>query len=165
MSDGYRNSRVVKFTPTGKYINEWGSFGKGVGQFNIPHGLAIDSQETNYVADRQNNRIQLFDTNGNFKGVIQNDAMVQQLPSVAVNANNRVFAIDYDPTLNQDSSAKGSTFFICEASTSVNQHFGISGKKVRESSWFHDIVIDNKGNIYVGDIAGLKVLKFKPKGG
>ena len=162
VSDGYRNSRVVKFSPTGKYVKEWGSFGKGDGQFNIPHGLAIDSQETIYVADRQNNRIQLFDTNGNFKGAIQNDAMVQQLPSVAIDAKNNVFAIDYDPTLNKDSSAKGSTFFFCGITTSVNQHFGISGKKVRESSWFHDIVIDKKGNIYVGDITGLKVLKFKP---
>lgn len=163
VSDGYRNSRVVKFSPTGKYIKEWGSFGKGAGQFNIPHGIAINSQETIYVADRQNNRIQLFDKNGNFKGVIQNDAMVQQLPSVAIDGKNKVFAIDYDPTLKADSSAKGSTFFVCGANNIASNHFGLSGKNGRESCWFHDIAVDKKGNIYVGDITGLNVLKFRPQ--
>ena len=44
VSDGYRNSRVVKFSADGKYIKEWGTFGKGPGQFIIPHGLAIDNK-------------------------------------------------------------------------------------------------------------------------
>ncbi|BDQ12046.1 peptidyl-alpha-hydroxyglycine alpha-amidating lyase family protein [Sediminibacterium sp. TEGAF015] len=163
VSDGYRNSRVVKFSPTGKYIKEWGTFGNGAGQFNIPHGLAIDDKDIIYVADRQNNRIQLFDTNGNYKGVIQNDAAVQQLPSLAIDLKNKVFAIDYDPSLNKDSAANGSTFFECDARGSVFQHFGLSGKKERKSCWFHDIAVDKNGNVYVGDITGLKLLKFRPK--
>lgn len=165
VSDGYRNSRVVKFSADGKYIKEWGSFGKGAGQFIIPHGLAIDANEIIYVADRQNNRIQLFDKNGKYISEFQNEAAVQQLPSVAIHPDKRVFAIDYDPTKNADSNAKGSTFFVCDSMVVESQHFGVTGAKERRSSWFHDIAIDKDGNIYVGDITGLKVLKFKPKAG
>jgi len=165
VSDGYRNSRVVKFSADGMYIKEWGSFGKGAGQFIIPHGLAIDANEVIYVADRQNNRIQLFDKNGKYISELQNEAAVQQLPSVAIHPDKRVFAIDYDPTKNADSTAKGSTFFVCDSTVVESQHFGVTGAKERRSSWFHDIAIDKDGKIYVGDITGLKVFKFKPKAG
>ena len=66
VSDGYGNSRVVKFSSTGKYIKAWGTYGKKPGQVIIPHGIAIDKNNTIYVTDRQNNRVQLFDTSGNF---------------------------------------------------------------------------------------------------
>ena len=76
---------------------------------------------------------------------------------------NHLFAIDYDPTIQLDSTAKGSTIFEFDPSQHANDHFGVDGSANRTSSWFHDIAIDSKGNIFVGDIMGLKVLKFKPK--
>lgn len=163
VSDGYGNSRVVKFSSTGKYIKAWGTFGKKPGQFIIPHGIAIDQKNIIYVADRQNNRIQLFDTDGNFIKELKNDVNVEELPSIAVDKANHLFAIDYDPTINTDSTAKGSTIFEFDSSQQAKNHFGASGSANRTISWFHDIAIDNKGNIYVGDITGLKILKFKPK--
>jgi peptidylamidoglycolate lyase len=60
VSDGYGNSRVVKFSSTGKYIKAWGTYGSNPGQFIIPHAIAIDQSNTIYVADRQNNRVQLL---------------------------------------------------------------------------------------------------------
>ncbi|MBI3210925.1 MAG: SMP-30/gluconolactonase/LRE family protein [Candidatus Solibacter usitatus] len=66
VSDGYGNSRVVKFTMDGKYVMDWGKKGKGPGEFNTPHSIAIDSKGTVYVSDRENNRIQIFDANGKF---------------------------------------------------------------------------------------------------
>jgi peptidylamidoglycolate lyase len=161
VSDGYGNSRVVKFSATGKYIKAWGTFGIKPGQFIIPHGIAIDQNNIIYVADRQNNRIQLFDTSGNFIKELKNDVKVEELPSIAIDNANHLFAIDYDPTINKDSTAKGSTVFEFEPSEQVKNHFGATGSANRITSWFHDIAIDSKGNIYVGDITGLKVLKFK----
>ncbi|MEI6086839.1 MAG: peptidyl-alpha-hydroxyglycine alpha-amidating lyase family protein [Bacteroidota bacterium] len=163
VSDGYGNSRVVKFSSTGKYIKAWGTFGTKPGQFIIPHGIAIDQKNIIYVADRQNNRIQLFDTNGNFLKELKNDMQVEQLPSITIDKANHLFAIDYDPTKNNDSTTKGSTIFEFDPSQQVKYHFGASGSTNRITSWFHDIAIDSKGNIYVGDITGLKVLKFMPK--
>ena len=66
VSDGYGNSRVVKFTKEGKFILAWGKKGKGPGEFNLPHNVALDSKGTVYVSDRENNRIQIFDPNGKF---------------------------------------------------------------------------------------------------
>jgi peptidylamidoglycolate lyase len=162
VSDGYGNSRVVKFSSNGKYIKEWGVYGSKPGEFIIPHGIAIDQNNTIYVADRQNNRVQLFDTTGNFLMELKNNVQVEQLPSIAIDNSNHLFAIDYDPTKKMDSTANGSTFFEFDSSQAKN-HFGATGSANRTSSWFHDLAIDRKGNIYVGDITGLKVLKFKPK--
>lgn len=162
VSDGYGNSRVVKFSSTGKYIKAWGTYGNKPGQFIIPHGIAIDQNNTLYVADRQNNRVQLFDTSGNFLKELKNDVQVEQLPSIAIDKANHLFAIDYDPTKQMDSTVKGSTIFEFNSSH-ANKHFGATGSANRTSCWFHDIAIDSKGNIYAGDIIGLKVLKFKPK--
>jgi peptidylamidoglycolate lyase len=66
VSDGYGNSRVVKFSKEGKYLLDWGKFGTGPGEFNTPHSVAVDSKGRVYVSDRENNRIQIFDANGEF---------------------------------------------------------------------------------------------------
>jgi len=66
ISDGYGNSRVVKFSKEGKYLLDWGKRGTGPGEFNTPHSVAVDSKGTVYVSDRENNRIQIFDPNGKF---------------------------------------------------------------------------------------------------
>jgi peptidylamidoglycolate lyase len=66
VSDGYGNSRVVKFSKEGKYLLDWGKRGIGPGEFNTPHSVAVDSKGTVYVSDRENNRIQIFDPNGKF---------------------------------------------------------------------------------------------------
>lgn len=68
VSDGYGNSRVVKFSKDGKYLMAWGKRGTGPGQFHIPHSIGIDSHGTVYVSDRENNRIQRFDLEGKYLG-------------------------------------------------------------------------------------------------
>ncbi len=64
VSDGYGNSRVVKFSQEGKYLLAWGSKGTGPGEFNTVHNIQVDSTGTVYVSDRENNRIQIFDGDG-----------------------------------------------------------------------------------------------------
>ena len=144
MSDGYGNSRVVKFSSTGKYIREWGTFGSNPGQFIIPHGIAIDQGNTIYVADRQNNRIQLFDSSGRFLKELKNDVQVEQLPSIVIDKTNHLFSIDYDPTKNIDSTVRGSTIFDFDSSGHVKNHFGATGLADRTTSWFHDLGVDRK---------------------
>jgi DNA-binding beta-propeller fold protein YncE len=58
------NERMVKFDKNGKFIKAWGKLGKGPGEFDAPHGLAMDSQGRLFVADRSNSRIQIFDQDG-----------------------------------------------------------------------------------------------------
>jgi DNA-binding beta-propeller fold protein YncE len=67
VTDGYGNSRVVKFTKEGNFVKYWGDRGGKPGQFNTPHSIVLDAKSNLYVADRQNNRVQVFDTDGKFK--------------------------------------------------------------------------------------------------
>jgi len=66
VTDGYGNSRVVKFSSAGKYLMTWGKPGRGPGEFQVPHAIVVDSRGQLYVSDRENNRIQIFDPNGKF---------------------------------------------------------------------------------------------------
>jgi hypothetical protein len=65
---GESNARIVKFSKEGKFIMAWGKKGSAPGELNIPHALAFDSKGRLFVADRGNNRIQIFDQNGKFIG-------------------------------------------------------------------------------------------------
>lgn len=66
VSDGYGNSRVVKFSAEGEFLTTWGSLGSEPGEFDLVHSIAVDSNGRVYVSDRENNRIQIFDENGKF---------------------------------------------------------------------------------------------------
>ena len=67
VSDGYGNSRVVKFDKNGRFIKQAGTRGDQPGQLNLPHTMAMDAQGNVYVGDRGNARIQVFDNDLNFK--------------------------------------------------------------------------------------------------
>lgn len=66
VSDGYGNRRVHKFSPEGELLMSWGEQGQGPGQFALPHCVRVDRYNRVWVCDRENNRIQIFDTDGNF---------------------------------------------------------------------------------------------------
>ena len=69
MTDGYGNARVHKFSPDAKYLFSWGEPGTAPGQFNLPHGVWIDRRGRVLVADRENDRVQVFDQNGKLLSV------------------------------------------------------------------------------------------------
>ena len=60
------NARILKFDRTGKFIKSFGKLGKGPGEFDQPHALAMDSKGRLFVGDRSNNRIQILDQEGNY---------------------------------------------------------------------------------------------------
>ncbi len=64
VSDGYGNRRVHRFAPDGTRRRSWGGPGAGPGEFALVHYIAIDTRDQVYIADRENNRIQIFDTSG-----------------------------------------------------------------------------------------------------
>jgi hypothetical protein len=68
ISDGYSNARILEYTADGTKVREWGSSGTGPGQFRLPHSIQIDDNDVIYVADRENGRIERFDTRGTFLG-------------------------------------------------------------------------------------------------
>jgi len=60
------NARIMKFDRTGKFLKTWGKKGMGPAEFDVVHTVAVDSRGRLFVGDRQNNRIQIFDSDGKF---------------------------------------------------------------------------------------------------
>jgi DNA-binding beta-propeller fold protein YncE len=66
ISDGYVNARIVEFDNDGHWVRQFGTPGKGDGQFTLVHGVTMDSEHRIYAADRGNSRMQVFDESGKF---------------------------------------------------------------------------------------------------
>ena len=160
VSDGYGNSRIIKFSSEGEYLFEWGVFGENKNEFNIPHGLDLDKNGNVYVADRENNKIQKFDSIGNFIAEWKNE-VIGQLYSVNINNyENYLFGIDY--VLSENLAPLGSDIIKFDLDLNFKSKFGRSGNYKGPKARYHDIQVDNKGNIYVGDILNNTIQKFKP---
>lgn len=66
VSDGYGNSSVHKYSADGGHVLSWGAPGTDPGEFNLVHSVCVDNDGLVYVADRENHRIQIFDSDGNY---------------------------------------------------------------------------------------------------
>ena len=66
ISDGYDNACIHKFTAAGELIKSWGKPGTGPGEFDLPHCVRVDRNDRVIVCDRSNNRVQIFDTQGEY---------------------------------------------------------------------------------------------------
>jgi hypothetical protein len=69
VSDGYGNARVHKYSPEGRLLHSWGEPGNGPGQFNLPHNICADHEGHVYVADRENQRVQVFTADGKLEAI------------------------------------------------------------------------------------------------
>ena len=66
ISDGYGNTRMHKYSPEGKRLLSWGERGDGPGQFDLVHCVRVDREDRVWVCDRANNRLQIFDLDGQY---------------------------------------------------------------------------------------------------
>ena len=66
VSDGYGNARIIRFSADGRLLGEFGRRGNGAGEFQLPHNVVIDRQGHIYIADRDNERVEVFDANGKY---------------------------------------------------------------------------------------------------
>jgi len=66
VADGYGNSRVHKFSPEGRHLFSWGQPGSDPAEFNLVHSVCTDKEGYVYVADRENHRVQIFDSRGRY---------------------------------------------------------------------------------------------------
>ena len=158
VSDGYGNSRIVKFSKEGKYLFEWGKKGDQPGEFNTPHSIDLDSHGNVYVADRENNRIQKFNSNGKFLKEWKNN-IATQLYSLSIDKKNNLFAID---NLNiNDTIIKGADIIHFDSRLNILMRFGRTDSDGVSVPRYHDIDIDNNGNIYVAETSGRRIRKFR----
>ncbi len=156
LADGYWNSRIVKYDASGKFLYEWGELGTGPGQFDLVHGVAVDREHRVYVADRTNNRIQVFTENGKFieqwaditdpVGIFIDERDAVWVVSAALN---RILTYNRNGVLQYYWGAYGGT------------RGGFPGGLSRP----HQIDVDQEGNVYIASWDGGWVNKFIPKPG
>jgi sugar lactone lactonase YvrE len=84
-------ARVLKFSPKGKLLATWGTFGAGAGELNQPHALAMDSQGRLFVGDRGNNRIVIYDQNGK---ILDTWYQFSRPSGIAIDAKDRIYVAD-----------------------------------------------------------------------
>ncbi len=157
VSDGYRNTRIVKFTAAGRYDFEFGGKGAGPGQFNLPHGVAVDPRGRVIVCDRTNARLQVFDAKGQFLAEWKGP-LIGRPYGVSVSAEGHVFAIDGgDGPLKRIDRPRAVEL---DADGRVLDRFGAFGKGPGQFLLGHDIAVARDGSVYVADATGNRVLKF-----
>ena len=152
VTDGYINSRVVKFDKTGKYLLTWGTPGTGPGQFNLPHSIAIDRSKRLYIADRANGRIQIFDENGTF---LEQWPNIRRPIDLVLTADQKLWVADLDTTkiLQYDLNGK------------LLSSWGTQGTFPGAFWAIHQFSVDTQGNLYVAETYGGRTQKFRPTPG
>jgi peptidylamidoglycolate lyase len=156
VSDGYGNNRVVKFSRNGRFIMQWGVKGKLPGQFDLPHGIALDARGKIYVSDRSNGRVQIFDPDGRYLRQWMGPAVVSP-NGVALGSDGTAFIVDDG---GRDSIPDRSGIVVLRPDGSMVERFGRWGNYDGQFIDIHDVAVAKDGAVYVGDVTGRRVQKF-----
>lgn len=148
VSDGYVNSRVVKFNRDGEYLTHWGRPGTGDGEFNLAHDVCLDSRGRVYVADRTNQRVQIFDPTGRFLGKWTDVGTPWGLTYVA--SEDAIYMCDGTNDRVVKLNLEGQILGV----------LGGHGKSPGKFDFAHNIAVDSTGAIYVVEIKNWRVQKF-----
>ncbi|XP_036887990.1 peptidyl-glycine alpha-amidating monooxygenase isoform X13 [Sturnira hondurensis] len=160
VSDGYCNSRIVQFSPSGQFITQWGEESSGSnpapGQFSVPHSLALVPPLGQLcVADRENGRIQCFkmDTKEFVREIKhasfgRNVFAISYIPGLLFAVNGKPYFGDQEPV--QGFVMNFSSGEIIDTFKPVRKHFDMP----------HDIAASEDGTVYVGDAHTNTVWKF-----
>jgi DNA-binding beta-propeller fold protein YncE len=150
IADGYANARVHKFSPDGKHLLSWGEPGTGLGQFNLPHGVWIDRNGRVLVADRENDRVQVFTQDGEH---------ITTWPTKLIGP--AVFHVDDEDNV-----------YIAEHNAGLVSIFNLDGERLVQ--WgseihrsCHGVWVDSHKDLYVvmpGEWRPRRVVKFTRKG-
>ena len=157
ISDGYGNARVHKYSPDGKLLFSWGESGTGPGQFNIAHNIATDKDGWVYVADRENQRIQVFDRNGKFETQWINMAKPCGL-YIDKSGDQRVYVGELGVAIGPNSQAYGLgprvTIMDIKGNVLAKLGDGPEGIEPGQFTAPHGDSVDSHGDIYVGEVSG-----------
>jgi len=168
VADGYGNARVAHFDRTGRFIRDWGELGVRPGQFNLVHAVAVDSKGKVYVADRNNARIQVFDSKGNLLAEWRNLVVPWGL---WMTPEDELWVCGCSPMIWRPTDE----VLSCPPKDQLIARFDTTGRMLQlwtipkgedgkeqpgEVNWVHGIALDSKGNVYLGDIVGKRVQKF-----
>jgi len=159
VSDGYGNCRVHRFTRDGELIASWGEVGTGPGQFHLPHGILVDREGRVLVADRENDRIQLFDYDGEF---LDQWTDVQRPCDMALDAEGRVYVAELWRPKGKKSFVHGTTkvdqpgrvSILSPAGSVLTRWTADPEDRAAPGSFIapHAVAVDSQGSVYVAEV-------------
>jgi DNA-binding beta-propeller fold protein YncE len=149
IADGYGNSRVVKLDGRGKFLRAWGKKGDAVGEFDLPHAIRIDSKGLVYVGDRENDRIQVFNQDGQFVRMFGGFAPF----GLHITYDDKLFVAD----------GRANKVMIMTLEGEVLHEWGKLGSEPGNFNMPHGITVAADGAVYVTEIRGKRVQKFLPQ--
>jgi DNA-binding beta-propeller fold protein YncE len=149
ISDGYGNSRVMKFNTKGQLQTSWGSPGTEPGQFQLPHSIVVDGESRVLVGDRENNRIQIFDADGQWLATWKGFAPY----GMALDADGRLFVAD----------GRAAQVLLLDDKGKVRKRYGREGAGVGQFQMPHMLAFNADGDLFVAEVNGRRVQKFVRK--
>ena len=172
VSDGYGNARVVHFDKHGKFIKAWGHLGTEPGCFSIPHSIVCDSKGRLYVADRNNVRIQVFNSEGRLLDVWRD---VVTPWGLWLSPQDEIWVCGSSPMVWVNDPKYPKAPLGCPPKDQVLMRFNTAGKLLQlwtfpkapdgeeqpgTLNWLHGVALDSRGNVYCTDIIGKRLQKF-----
>ena len=160
VSDGYVNSRVVKFDKNGRFVKSVGTRGSAPSQLNTPHGITSDAQGNIYVADRGNARVQVFDNDLVLRAIYDNVGNPWTV-CVSPPPNQFLFVSNSNPDANPAASwAITGEIYKMELDGRIIGRFGKAGKALGEFSTVHEIDCRNPNELFVAEISAWRAQKI-----
>lgn len=147
---GKAESRILKFDSEGNYLSSWGRTGTGPGEFDIPHAMAIDAEGLLYVADRNNQRIQVFDQEGTYVRETQHAGTPC---GIAITPADELFL----------ANGHAGQIIRLDLRGNVLGVMGRQGKALGQFGEAHFITVSPRGEIYVADTLNWRVQKYLPR--
>lgn len=176
VADGYGNRRVIVFDgETGAYLRHWGAYGETPDdeyrpdpaspepsrQLRTPHGIAGSRDGLIYVADRANNRVQVFRQDGTFvaEKVLRPLCGPDDQPEVPGCGGSAAFSVGFSPDEAQTYlyvADGGSHVIVVLRRSDLEKvgEFGGPGTGPGELGRPHNLAVDPSGNIFVAEAAG-----------
>ena len=155
VADGYGNSRIAKFDKDGRFLKSWGSKGSEQGKFDKLTSVAVDAQGNVYGADRGNKRIQVFDTDGNYKSSITEIGSPWAI-CISPGAHPYLYSSDSNEMNSMDNGA----IYKMELDGKVLGKFGEAGKLMKQFGTVNEIDCRKANELYVGEVLNWRVQKL-----
>jgi sugar lactone lactonase YvrE len=155
VSDGYGNRQVHRFSAEGKLEKSWGRGSVGDGEFSVVHSVTVDGTDRVLICDRENNRVQVFDYDGGFVAEWRD---LMGPADATVGPDGLVYVVEQGDSIKGTMNHQPNGISILTMKGELIGHWYdvLAGPMVGG----HGLSLDSKGNVYVADLVGRRVVKF-----